>query len=67
MKNPNIENQHLLCFPEIKRYILRNEYSGVERLVTMKMLDSIFEDNEDELMKVKSGRSRFWFLEDYFE
>lgn len=62
-----LENQHLLCYPEIKRYILRNEYSGAERLVTMEMLESIFESNESELEKVKSGRSRFWFLEDYFE
>lgn len=67
MRNHDIENQHLLCFPEVKRYILRNEFSGTERLVTMKMLDSIFENNEVELMKVKSGRSSFWFLEDYFE
>lgn len=62
-----LENQHLLCYPEVKRYILRNEYSGAERLVTMEMLESIFEDNESELEKVKSGRSRFWFLEDYFD
>lgn len=62
-----IENQHLLCYPEIKRYILRNEHSGAERLVTMEMVDSIFEENPKELQKVKSGRSSFWFLEDYFE
>lgn len=62
-----IENQHLLCFPEIKKYILRNEFSGAERLVTIEMLDSIFEEKPDELQKIKSGRSKFWFLEDYFD
>ena len=67
MYNRMLENQHLLCYPEVKRYILRNEYSGAERLVTMEMLESIFESNESELEKVKSGRSRFWFLEDYFD
>ena len=34
--------QHLLTFPEIKRYILRNNFSNEEHIVTESMLRNAF-------------------------
>lgn len=62
-----IQNQHLHCAPELKRYMLVNLFSGDQILVTDKMLEEAFSGDENELMKIRSGRSKAWFLEDYFD
>ncbi|WDS61597.1 hypothetical protein [Cronobacter phage vB_Cdu_VP8] len=59
-------NQHLQCAPEIKQYLLVNNLTKDERLVTMEQLEAAFEDRPDELQRVKTNRSDVWFLEDYF-
>lgn len=62
-----IQNQHLQCAPELKRFLLENLFSGDQILVTDKMLEKAFSSDENELMKIRSGRSTAWFLHDYFD
>ncbi|ARW57476.1 hypothetical protein [Kosakonia phage Kc304] len=62
-----IENQHLICAPEIRRYKLVSLVSDLEIMVTDSMLKEGFKDNPSELQKIYSGRSLAWFLEEVFE
>lgn len=56
--------QHLLAFPEIKRYVLRNTFSDECHLVTKQMLKDAFLDTYDKIM---ANRVNAWVVEDYFD
>lgn len=56
--------QHLLAIPEIKRYVLINNFSGDENLVTEKQLQIAF---KDEYVKIMSNRHDAWTVTEYFE
>lgn len=56
--------QHLLTVPEIKRYILTNNFSGEEHIVTEQMLRNAF---GNEYYKIMANRNSAWFVTDYFE
>lgn len=63
-----IENQHLLCVPEVRQWMLVNLFNGQERLVAKHMLNEAFGNNPEELQRILSNRSKNWFLEDvYYE
>lgn len=62
-----LENQHLMCAPEIRRFKLVSMVSDSEIMVTDAMLKEGFKDNPSELQKIYSGRSLAWFLEEVFE
>lgn len=57
--------QHLLAFPELKRYVLVNLFSDERHLVTDEMLKSAFKENE--YNKVMSNRNPGWMVEDYYD
>lgn len=63
-----VENQHLICAPEVRQWMLVNLFNGQEILVTKRMLDDAFGHNPEELQRILSNRSKNWFLEDvYYE
>ena len=53
--------QHLLTIPEIKRYILRNNFSNE---VTEYMLKNAF---KAEYTKIMSNRNEAWTVTDYYD
>lgn len=56
--------QHLLTIPEIKRYILRNNFSNEEHIVTESMLKNAF---KSEYTKIMSNRNEAWTVIDYYD
>lgn len=56
--------QHLLAHPEIKRYVLTNNTTEVNHLVTEEMLRNAFLDECDKIM---SNRNPAWFVYEYFD
>ncbi|PXM00542.1 protein GP45.2 [Klebsiella variicola] len=57
--------QHLLAFPEVKRYVLTNLFSDEKHLVTEEMLRDAFTGNE--YNRVMSNRNAGWMVEDYYD
>lgn len=60
-----IENQHLMCVPEIKTYILTNLFSGDKIIVTEQMVKDGF--SHEDYVKIMSGRNNAWLIEDYYD
>ncbi|AEO97036.1 hypothetical protein CPTAKMNP4_050 [Salmonella phage vB_SenM-AKM_NP4] len=56
--------QQLLAVPEIKRYILTNNFSGEDHLVTEIQLRDAF---KDEYVKIMSNRNTAWTVIEYFD
>ena len=56
--------QQFLAFPEIKRYVLVNTFSGDRHLVTENLLKDAFGER---YYNVMSNRESGWLVEDYFE
>lgn len=56
--------QHLLASPEVKRYVLTNNTTQTNHLVTEKMLRNAFLDECDKIM---SNRHPAWFVYEYFD
>lgn len=56
--------QHLLTVPEIKRYVLQNNFSGQEHIVTEQMLKDAF---KSEYTKIMANRNAAWTVTDYYE
>lgn len=54
--------QEIKSFPELKSYILINNYTGEETIVSEPHLISAF--GKDGFIKIKSGRSDYWILID---
>ncbi len=59
-----VNGQNLLTAPEIKRYVLRNNFSDQEHLVTEEQLRAAFKNQYD---KITSNRSPAWTVYEYFE
>jgi hypothetical protein len=59
-----VNGQQLLAVPEIKRYVLTNNFTGEENLVTEAQLRDAFKDQCDKIM---SNRNSAWTVTDYFE
>lgn len=59
-----ITGQHLLAVPELKRYVLVNNFSGDEHLVTEDYLRNAFTSEYDKIM---SNRNPAWFVYEYFD
>lgn len=56
--------QHLLAFPEIKRYVLTNTHDQTNHLTTKEMLKTAFVADCD---KVMANRHPSWFVYEYYE
>ena len=56
--------QHLLAFPEIKRYVLTSTHNNEVHLVTEKMLRDAFKNECDRIM---ACRNPSWLVYEYFE
>lgn len=54
----------LLTFPEIKRYVLINNFSGEEHIVTENQMKSAFGNEYD---KISSNRHPAWMVTEYFD
>lgn len=54
--------QEIKAFPELKSYILINNYTGEETVVSEPHLIAVF--GKDDFIKIKSGRSDYWLLSD---
>lgn len=66
MANDYAQNfNDLECHPEIKRYILVNNFSDDENIVTEFNLKNAF--TESDIMKIKSGRHTGFTLFDYYD
>ena len=59
-----VTGQHLLATPDIKRYVLVNNFSDQHHLVTEKMLRDAF---KDQCVKIMSNRHPAWFVYEYYE
>ena len=59
-----ITGQHLLAVPEIKRFVLVNNFSGDEHLVTEEFLRNAF---KSEYVRIMSNRNPAWFVYEYFD
>lgn len=55
----------LECYPELKRYVLLNNFNSDEIIVTEQMLKDRFSD--DDLAKIRTGRHKYYMLIDYFQ
>lgn len=51
-------------YPEIKKYILTNTFSGHSDLVTLDQLKAAFGDT---LPAILAGRNDCWIIEDYYD
>lgn len=56
--------QHLLAYPEVKRYVLTNTHDETNHLVTEEMLKNAFLSECDRIM---SNRHPAWFVYEYFD
>lgn len=56
--------QQLLTVPELKRYVLRNNFSGEEHIVTEAMLQNAF---KSAYTKIMSNRNDAWTVTDYYD
>lgn len=54
----------LLTFPELKRYVLTNNFSGEEHIVTEQHLKDAFGKQYD---KISSNRHPAWTVSEFFE
>lgn len=59
-----VNGQNLLTAPEIRRFVLRNNFSDQESLVTDQQLRAAFKDKYD---KITSNRDSAWTVYEYFE
>ncbi|AKU43701.1 hypothetical protein CPT_Merlin55 [Citrobacter phage Merlin] len=59
-----VNGQNLLTAPEIKRYVLKNNFSGQEHLATEEQLRAAFKNKYD---KITSNRDSAWTVYEYFE
>lgn len=56
--------QQLLATPDLKRYVLVNNFSEENHLVTKEMLQNAFKDKYDKIM---SNREPAWFVYEYYD
>jgi hypothetical protein len=59
-----ITGQHLLAVPEVKRFVLENNFSGDRHLVTEHYIRNAFKSECDKIM---SNRHPAWFVYEYFD
>lgn len=50
----------IIAYPEIKSYILINNYTGEERIVCDAQLKQAF--SPEDLAKIRSNRNDYWLL-----